>query len=406
MVYVMTKLGKRMKDIGMKTRLRIARVTTLLHEALHGIKIIKAFTMEDDMINRYRKALNEHYRNIMREVKNEEFTSLITEIIAGVGVAMILFYGGWLVVNDKISSGDFFSFATAVMLMYTPLKRLTRVNALFQRGRNVVERLREIIFVNHEAEEGIKKEIKGHITFKNVSFKYPVSKDYALKNINIDIKPGETVAIVGPSGAGKSTIADLVAGFWYPTEGEILIDGISTKQYSLHTLRSQIALVTQDIVLFNDTAMNNIKFGNISSTDKEAIEAAKMADAHDFIMNLPDGYNSIVGEKGILLSGGQKQRITIARAILRKPKILLLDEATASLDTESEEKIQRALEEMIKGRTTIVIAHRLSTIKRADKIIVMDKGKIIEQGTHEELLSREGLYRELWHLQFTEASSS
>jgi len=406
MVYVMTKLGKRMKDIGMKTRLRIARVTTLLHEALHGIKIIKAFTMEDDMINRYRKALNEHYRNIMREVKNEEFTSLITEIIAGVGVAMILFYGGWLVVNDKISSGDFFSFATAVMLMYTPLKRLTRVNALFQRGRNVVERLREIIFVNHEAEEGIKKEIKGHITFKNVSFKYPVSKDYALKNINIDIKPGETVAIVGPSGAGKSTIADLVAGFWYPTEGEILIDGISTKQYSLHTLRSQIALVTQDIVLFNDTAMNNIKFGNISSTDKEAIEAAKMADAHDFIINLPDGYNSIVGEKGILLSGGQKQRITIARAILRKPKILLLDEATASLDTESEEKIQRALEEMIKGRTTIVIAHRLSTIKRADKIIVMDKGKIIEQGTHEELLSREGLYRELWHLQFTEASSS
>lgn len=292
------------------------------------------------------------------------------------------------------------------MLMYTPLKRLTRVNALFQRGRNVVERLREIIFVNHEAEEGIKKEIKGHITFKNVAFKYPVSKDYALKNINIDIKPGETVAIVGPSGSGKSTIADLVAGFWYPTEGEILIDGISTKQYSLHTLRSQIALVTQDIVLFNDTAMNNIKFGNISSTDKEAIEAAKMADAHDFIINLPDGYNSIVGEKGILLSGGQKQRITIARAILRKPKILLLDEATASLDTESEEKIQRALEEMIKGRTTIVIAHRLSTIKRADKIIVMDKGKIIEQGTHEELLSREGLYRELWHLQFTEASSS
>jgi len=171
-------------------------------------------------------------------------------------------------------------------------------------------------------------------------------------------------------------------------------------------LRSQIALVTQDIVLFNDTAMNNIKFGNISSTDKEAIEAAKMADAHDFIINLPDGYNSIVGEKGILLSGGQKQRITIARAILRKPKILLFDEATASLDTESEEKIQRALEEMIKGRTTIVIAHRLSTIKRADKIIVMDKGKIIEQGTHEELLSREGLYRELWHLQFTEASSS
>lgn len=405
MVYVMTELGKKMKQIGMKTRLKIAKVTTLLHETLHGIKIIKAFTMESDMIQRYRKALQEHYRNIMREVRTEEFTNLLTEAIAGVGVAIILFYGGWLVVNDKISSGDFFSFATAVILMYTPVKRLSRVNASFQRGRNVIERLREIIFVEQEPQEGVEKEIKGHILFKNVSFKYPLAKDYALRNINFEIKPGETVAIVGPSGAGKSTIADLIAGFWYPTEGDILIDGVSIRDFSLHSLRSQIALVTQDIVLFNDSVINNIKFGNISSTNEEVEKAAKMADAHDFIMKLPDGYNSLVGEKGVLLSGGQKQRITIARAILREPKILIFDEATASLDTESEEKIQRALEKMRKGRTTIIIAHRLSTIKRADKIIVMDKGQIIEQGTHEELLSLRGLYSELWHLQFTEASS-
>lgn len=406
MLYAITELGKRMKEIGMKTRLRIAKVTTLLHETLQGIKIIKAFTMESDMKNRYRKALHEHYRNIMREVRTEEFTNLLTETIAGVGVAVIIFYGGYLVVNGKISSGDFFSFATAVILMYTPLKRLSRVNAAFQRGRNVIERLRDIIFVREESEKGIKKEINGHIVFKNVSFKYPLSKDYALKNISFEIKPGETVAIAGPSGAGKSTIADMLAGFWYPEQGEILIDGVNIKEISLQSLRSQIALVTQDIVLFNDTVINNIRLGNISSSSEEIEKAAQMADAHDFIMNLPEGYDSVVGERGVLLSGGQKQRITIARAILREPKLLIFDEATASLDTESEEKIQKALEEMRKGRTTVIIAHRLSTIKRADKIIIMDKGEIIEQGTHEDLLAKGGLYSELWHLQFTDVSSS
>jgi len=405
MIYTIAKLGKKLKELGMKTRLRIAKVTTLLHETLHGIKIIKAYTMENDMAKRYKIALQEHYRNIMREVRTEEFANLLTETIAGVGVAMIIFYGGYLVVSDKISSGDFFSFATAVLLMYTPLRRLSKVNASFQRGRNVIERLREIIFFEGEPQKGIEKEIIGNIVFKNVSFKYPLSKDYALKDINLEIKPGETIAIVGPSGAGKSTIADLIAGFWYPTEGDILIDGISIRDFSLQSLRSQIALVTQEIILFNDSVINNIKFGNISSTIEEVEEAAKMADAHDFIIKLPERYDSLIGEKGVLLSGGQKQRITIARAILRDPKILIFDEATASLDTESEEKIQRALEKMRKGRTTIIIAHRLSTIRRADKIIVMDKGRIIEQGTHEELLAIKGLYSELWNLQFSNVSS-
>jgi subfamily B ATP-binding cassette protein MsbA len=406
LIYVIAKIGVRLHDVGMKTRLRIAKVTTLLHETLNGIKIIKAFTMENAMIKRYENALQEHYRNTMREVITEEFSVLLTETLAGIGVALIIFYGGFLVVNDRISSGDFFSFVAAILLMYTPLRRLSRVNASFQRGRNVLERLREIIFFEEEPDKGKSIDIKGHIVFKNVSFKYPLSKDYALKNINFEINPGETVAIVGSSGAGKSTIVDLIAGFWYPNEGDILIDGISIREISLHSLRSQIALVTQDIILFNDSIINNIKFGNITSTREEVEKSAKIADAHDFIVKLPSSYESTVGEKGVLLSGGQKQRITIARAILREPKILIFDEATASLDTESEEKIQKALEEMRKGRTTIVIAHRLSTTKKADKIIVMDNGKIIEIGLHEELLAKGGLYNELWKLQFSDFSYS
>lgn len=405
-IYAITGLGKRLKEIGMKTRLKVARITTLLHETLSGIKVIRAFTMENDMIRRHKDALQAHYRNVMREVRTSEFSHALTETISGLGVAMILFYGGYLVVNDKISSGDFFSFLTAVFLMYTPLRRLSRVNSAFQIGRNVIERLREIIFAEEEPKIDKTIPIRGDITFKNVSFKYPNSKEYVLRNLNFEIKAGETVAIVGPSGAGKSTIVDLIAGFWYPSEGEILIDGVNIKELSLENLRSQIAIVSQDIFLFNDTVTNNIRFGRVSSTKEQIEDAAKMADAHDFIKNLPDGYESVVGERGVLLSGGQKQRITIARAILREPKILIFDEATANLDTESEEKIQRALEEMRKGRTTIVIAHRLSTIKRADKIIVMDKGHIVEQGSHEELLVKGGLYSELWHLQFSETSHS
>lgn len=403
MIYTIAEIGKKLKELGMKTRLRIATVTTLLHETLSGIKIIKAFTMENDMIKRYKNALQEHYRNIMREVRTEEFANLLTEIIAGVGVALIVFYGSYLVVSDKISSGDFFSFATAVILMYTPLRRLSRVNASFQRGRAVIERLREIIFVEEEPKVEKSIDIKGHIVFKNVSFGYPLSKDYALNKINFEIKPGQTVAIVGPSGSGKSTIADLIAGFWYPTEGDILIDGVSIRELSLQSLRAQIALVTQDIVLFNDSVIDNIKFGNLFSDKEEIEKAAKIADAHDFIVNLPQGYDSMIGEKGVLLSGGQKQRITIARAILRDPKILIFDEATAALDTESEEKIYKALGEMRQQRTTIIIAHRLSTIKKVDKIIVMDRGNIVEQGTHEELIQKGGLYSMLWNLQFSES---
>lgn len=399
-IYGIGKFGTMMKKTSMATRKLISNVTTILHESLYGIKIIKAFSMEGKMSRRNEKALSEHYRNIMREVRIREFSSLIAEVLGGIGIAIILFYGGHLVISGKITPGSFFSFITAILMMYTPLKRLSRVQSNFQQGRNVIERIREIFLVTAEKEGGMEKDIKGHIVFRNVSFKYPKREDYALKDINLEIRPGEVVALVGYSGAGKSTLVDLIAGFWYPTEGDIFIDGVNTKDLSLKSLRGHLGIVTQNIVLFNDTIKENILFGRPDAKEWEVIEASRSAFADEFIMNLPEGYETKIGERGVRLSGGQKQRIAISRAILKNPSILIFDEAMSSLDVKSEQLIQMALERLLRGRTTIVIAHRLSTVKRADKIIVMSKGKIVQQGSHDDVLSQDGLYRELYNLQF------
>ena len=399
-VFGIDRFGRMMKKVSMKTRKLIAEVTTIIHESLYGMKIIKAFTMEKKMAKRHEDVLAEHYRSTMREVRINELSSLMAEVIGGIGVAIILFYGGHLVISEKISAGTFFSIVAAILMMYTPLRKLSRVNNNFQQARNIIERIREIIFTPPERNEGIEKDIKGHIVFKKVFFKYPSAEEYTLKDINLEIKPSEIIALIGPSGAGKSTLADLVAGFWYPTEGDIYIDGVNLRDLSLNCLRKHLGVVTQDIVLFNDTIKANIIFGRPDAADEEIIEAAKAAYAHEFIVELPNGYETIIGERGVMLSGGQKQRITIARAILRNPSILILDEATSSLDTESEQKVQMALERLMAGRTTIVIAHRLSTVQKATKIVVIDKRRIIQQGNHEELLSQGGLFQELYTMQF------
>jgi subfamily B ATP-binding cassette protein MsbA len=394
------RFGKRMKKTGMNTRLLIAKITTILHESLHGMKIIKAFTMEKEMSKRHEVALTDHYRNTMREVRINEFSSLMAEVFGGIGIAIILLYGGHLVISDKMTPGSFFSFVTAILMMYTPLRRISRVFNDFQQGRNVIERVKDIVVVATDKKGGLQKEIKGHIVFENVSFKYPFAEDYALKDINIEIMPNEIVALVGYSGAGKSTLADLIAGFWSPTDGNIYIDGVNTEDLSLNSLRTHIGVVTQDMILFDDTIKANILFGRPDATEQQVVKAAKDAYAHEFIMELPEGYDTKIGERGARLSGGQKQRITIARAILRNPSILILDEATSSLDTESEQKVQKALEGLMEGRTTVVIAHRLSTAQKATRIVVMNKGLIIQQGSHEELLSKGGLYKELYSIQF------
>ncbi len=399
-IYGIGWLGGLMKRISARTRRLISEVTIILHESLQGIKIIKAFTMEKVMSERYRTALQEHYRNVMREVRTDEFSGFLSEVLGGVGVAIIVFYGGHLVISGQISPGSFFSFVAAILLIYTPLKRLSKVVNNFQQARTVFERLREIFIIDNETQGGIEKDIRGHIVLKNVSFRYPGSQHFALKDIDLEIAEGEVIALVGHSGAGKSTLVDLIAGFWYPTEGDIYIDGVSTRDLQLKSLRKHLGIVSQDIVLFDDTIKANIHLGQPEAPDNAITEAAQAAYAHEFIMEMPEGYETKIGERGVKLSGGQKQRITIARAILKNPPILLLDEATSSLDMDYEQRVQKAMETLMAKKTTVVIAHRLSTVKRASRIIVMNRGVVVQQGTHEDLLVQGGLYQELYNMQF------
>lgn len=406
MVVSIGKLGSRMRRTSMTTRLLLAKITTLINESLQGIKIIKAFTMECQLKGRIEQTLADYYRNSMRETRISESSYLIAEGLGGIGIAIIMFYGFSLVLSNQMTPGDFGSFIIAIGLMFTPLKRLSRVHNNFQQGRTVIERIGEIISVKPEKQGGEEISVKGDIVFDNVHFRYPLSQSDALRGVSFSVKAGEIFALVGYSGAGKSTLVDLIAGFWYPTEGVISIDGRNIGDLSLESLRGCIGTVTQDIVLFDDTIKANILFGRPDATWEDVVEAAKAAFAHDFIMELPEGYDTMIGERGVRLSGGQKQRITIARAIARNPSILILDEATSSLDTESEHQVQKALEKLMSGRTTIVIAHRLSTVQKASRIAVLSGGKIIQEGSHDELLAQGGLYQELYSMQFTNAETA
>ncbi len=406
MVYSIGRLGKIMKTTSLKTRKLISQVTNILNESLHGMKIIKAFNMEKAMSKRHENALDEHYRNTMREVRIDEFSRFMAESLGGVGVAAILLYGSHLVMSGQMTASSFFSFIAAILMIYTPIRRLSKVYNNFQQGRAVLERIKGIFSEAIERSGGIEKAINGHIVFENVSFKYPTANEYAVKGLNFEIKQGETVAIVGISGAGKSTIVDILGGFWSPTEGNVLIDGININDLSLKSIRANMGVVTQDVLLFNDTVKANILCGKPDALDEEMISASKAAYAHEFISELPEGYNTVIGERGMKLSGGQKQRLTIARAILKNPSILILDEATSSLDSDSEQKVQVALERLMTGRTNIIIAHRLSTIKKASRIIVMNKGQIEQIGTHDEIFLVSETYRELYNLQFRKDNSS
>ncbi len=397
--------SRQLKKKGLLNQIKMAKIFNLLYEGITGNKIVKAFTMEKFEIKKFFRATLSYFKTSIKLAWIGSLSSPFMEFMGGILGAFILVVGTKRIAQGHISAGDFGSFLMAVFLMYNPIKRLSRANNRIQQGVACYERIQELV----ERESQIKDlpeayplpAIKGEVKFENVCFSYNESRP-VLYDVNFEVKPGETVAFVGLSGAGKTTIINLLSRFYDSTSGRIAIDGIDIREVTLVSLRSKIGLVTQDLVLFNDSVKNNISYGHEDISLDKVIEAAKAAKADDFIAGFPKGYETQIGEKGKLLSSGQRQRLAIARAILKDPPILILDEATSALDSESERLIQLALNNLMKDRTTFVIAHRLSTIMKADRIFVIDKGRIVESGTHKELCRKNGIYRRLYELQFPE----
>lgn len=403
--YLVGRIGKRLKKVSKRTQEKISNITEMITEGFSANKIIKSFCTEELEATRFMKKNQDFYRELMRSTRLIEAASLLMELVGGLGIAFVLYYGGSLVIKGLVTAGDFFSFLTAIFLIYTPARRLASANSSLQQARAPLERIENLLKEVTEAEGKIEIDsFKDEIVYENVSFRYHDTDEDALSNVSLRIKKGEVIALVGRSGAGKTTLVDLLSRFYKPLNGSIYIDGIDISDLTLRSLRSMIGIVSQDIILFNDTVRANITYGNPDATEEEIIEASKAAYAHEFITQLPEGYNTVIGERGVRLSGGQKQRLSVARAILKNPPILVLDEATSSLDTASEMLVQRALEKLMEDRTVIVIAHRLSTVRRASRIVVLDKGRIVESGSHEELLNLGGLYKRLYSLQFDDSS--
>ncbi|MCX7822376.1 MAG: ABC transporter transmembrane domain-containing protein [Syntrophobacterales bacterium] len=399
--------GKLLRKFAHKSQQAMAKLASIIHETFRGVRIVKAFCREDHEIKKFSNQNREFLHYAKKLAFIDAMASPLMECIGAIGVAAIVGYGGYQVITGKATPGTFFSFIGAIILIYRPVKSLSRINTYLQRGLASLERVYSILGQESQRAEIAPTylelpSIRGGVEFRNVSFSYD-GTTRALSNVSFSVEPGEVIALVGPSGSGKTTLVNLIARFYDPLEGVILIDGQDIRRFTYHSLRRNVAIVTQQNFLFNDTVRNNIAYGKEGAQEYEIIEAARLAYAYDFIMQLPDGLDTIVGEQGIKLSGGEQQRICIARAILKNAPILIMDEATSSLDSEAEKEVQRALENLMAGRTTFIIAHRLSTVQRASRIFVMSGGKIVEEGRHEELISSGGLYRRLYELQYGKA---
>jgi subfamily B ATP-binding cassette protein MsbA len=399
------KVGQSIRRKSKRTSIQSAGILNIIKETLSNIKIVKIFNLEKLENEKFNKENNKYFNLLFRQSKLSNLLTPINEIIGLLVGILLIWFGGTSVLQEQtMKSDDFIKFILLLFAMLQPIRKLSNINIILQNGIAASERVFSI-FDNYqkirEEKNAIKiDKFKSNIEFKNVSFKYEDNSDNnILDNISVKIKKGETVAIVGESGAGKSTFSELIPRLYDVTKGELLLDDINIKKYALKDLRNLISVVTQNTILFNDTIKYNISYSNNKVSDNEVFQAIKSANLDNLINHLPNGINTIIGENGVKLSGGEKQRLSIARAIIKNPKVLILDEATASLDSDSEKKVHEAIDNIIKDRTVIIIAHRLSTIVNADKILVIQKGRIIDQGTHDELLENSNVYKNLYELQ-------
>jgi subfamily B ATP-binding cassette protein MsbA len=403
-VYPFVRFSRTLRKISKRTLETMAYISTFLQETIVGHRIVKAFNMEAYENRRFGDANDRYFKYLMKRVTIRALSNPIMEWLAYVGIGAFIWVGGYRVISGAMTVGDFFSFMAAMALLYDPMRGISKVNLVIQEGVVAARRVFEILDLKPEVTDAPDAQVLSpfseKIEYRDIFFRY--ADEMVLRDINFTIKRGEKVALVGSSGAGKTTLVNLLPRFYDVTEGTILIDGMDIRHVTLQSLRDQIGVVSQQTLLFNDTVRNNIAYGRPDIPEAEVIKAGQMADAHNFILKLPQGYDTVIGEQGIILSGGQRQRISIARALLKNAPILILDEATSSLDTESEREVQAALDRLMEKRTVLVIAHRLSTVRNVDRILVLSDGRIIEEGVHRELMAKGGEYKKLYKLQFHE----